>query len=180
MQRSTSQSPIWSLWPTLLQHWSDGGLRCVHYTIFDRSSFFQILTKRSLQLHLTGAHTLQTNHLEFYIGSVCNFQQSRMCEKFHQLLAVGRWFPPGTPVSSTRKLISSSSYQRLDMTLAVTEALNPNTPNPLRRWCGGMGHSISVTERPGLEYKASPLLDPRRILLRMLITKLKVRPVHKF
>ena len=29
----------------------------------------------------------------------------RMCEKFHQLLAVGRWFPPGTPVSSTRKLI---------------------------------------------------------------------------
>ena len=24
------------------------------------------------------------------------------CEKFHQLLAVGRWFPPGTPVFSTR------------------------------------------------------------------------------
>ena len=51
-----------------------------------------------------------------------------MCEKFHQLLAVGRWFPPGTPVSSTRKLISSS-FHRLDMTLAVTEALNPNKPN---------------------------------------------------
>ena len=50
-----------------------------------------------------------------------------MCEKFHQLLAVGRWFPPGTPVSSTRKLISSS-FHRLDMTLAVAEALNPNTP----------------------------------------------------
>ena len=45
-----------------------------------------------------------------------------------QLLAVGRWFPPGTPVSSTRKLISSS-FHRLDMTLAVAEALNPNTPN---------------------------------------------------
>ena len=25
-----------------------------------------------------------------------------LCKKFHQLLAVGRWFPPGTPVSSTR------------------------------------------------------------------------------
>ena len=47
--------------------------------------------------------------------------------KFHQLLAVGRWFPPGTPVSSTRKLISSS-FHRLDMTLAVAEALNPNKP----------------------------------------------------
>ena len=38
--------------------------------------------------------------------------------------AVGRWFPPGTPVSSTRKLISSS-FRRLDMTMAVAEALNP-------------------------------------------------------
>ena len=49
-----------------------------------------------------------------------------MCEEFHQLLAVGRWFPP---VYSTRKLISSSSFHRLDMTLAVAEALNLNTPN---------------------------------------------------
>ena len=48
----------------------------------------------------------------------------------HQLLAVGRWFPPGTPVSSTRKLISSS-FHRLDMNLAVTEALTPNKPNKL-------------------------------------------------
>ena len=40
---------------------------------------------------------------------------------------VGRWFPPGTPVSSTRKLISSS-FHRLDMTLTVAEALNPNKP----------------------------------------------------
>ena len=55
--------------------------------------------------------------------------RGRMCEKFHQLLAVGRWFPPGTPVSSTRKLISS--FHRLDMTLAVAEALTPNKPiNP--------------------------------------------------
>ena len=52
-----------------------------------------------------------------------------MCEKSHQLLAVGRWFPPGTPVSFTIKLISSS-YHRLDMTLAVAEALNPNNPPP--------------------------------------------------
>ena len=51
-----------------------------------------------------------------------------MCEKFHQLLAVGRWFPPGTPVSSTIKLISSS-FHRLEMTLAVAKALNPNKPN---------------------------------------------------
>ena len=49
--------------------------------------------------------------------------QTRMCEKFHQLLAVGRWFPPGTPVSSTRKL-TSSSFHYFDMTLAVAEALN--------------------------------------------------------
>ena len=42
--------------------------------------------------------------------------------------SIGRWFPPGTPVSSTRKLISSS-FHRLDMTLAVAEALNPNEPN---------------------------------------------------
>ena len=40
--------------------------------------------------------------------------------------AVGRWFPPGAPVSSIKKLISSSFH--LDMTLAVAEALNPNKP----------------------------------------------------
>ena len=58
-----------------------------------------------------------------------------MCEKFHQLVAVGRWFPPGTPVSSTKKLISSS-FHRLDMTLAVAEALNPNkTPKKLFSLC---------------------------------------------
>ena len=46
------------------------------------------------------------------------------------LLAIGRWFPLGTPVSSTRKLIlSSSSFHRLDMTLADAEALNPNKLN---------------------------------------------------
>ena len=56
----------------------------------------------------------------------CSFSVGPMCEKCHQLLAVGRWFPPGTLVSSTRKLISSS-FHRLDMTLAVAEALNPNT-----------------------------------------------------
>ena len=43
------------------------------------------------------------------------------------IIPVGRWFPPGTPVSSTKKLISSS-FHRLDMTLAVAEALNPNKP----------------------------------------------------
>ena len=32
-----------------------------------------------------------------------------------------RWFPPGTPVSSTRKS---------DFILAVAEALNPNKPRP--------------------------------------------------
>ena len=37
--------------------------------------------------------------------------------------------PPGTPVSSTRIGISSSSFHRLDMTLVVDEALNPNKPN---------------------------------------------------
>ena len=51
-----------------------------------------------------------------------------MCEMCRQLLVVGRWFPPGTPVSFTRKLISTS-FHRLDMTLAVAEALTPNKPN---------------------------------------------------
>ena len=60
--------------------------------------------------------------------------RGRMCEKFHQLLAVGRWFPPGTPVSSTRKLISSS-FHRLDMTLAVAETLNPNKPKQTTKTC---------------------------------------------
>ena len=59
-----------------------------------------------------------------YTSSIPGLGRGRMCEKFHQLLAVGRWFPPGIPVSSTRKIISSSSFYRLDMTLAVAEALN--------------------------------------------------------
>ena len=50
---------------------------------------------------------------------------------YFNVLAVGQWFPPGTPVSSTRKLISSS-FHRLDMTLAVAEALNPNKPRPFK------------------------------------------------
>ena len=65
-------------------------------------------------------------------SSIAGLGRGRMCEKFHQLLAVGRWFPPGTPVSSTRKLISSSSFHRLDMTLAVAEALHPNKPNQIK------------------------------------------------
>ena len=35
-------------------------------------------------------------------SSIPGLGRGRMCEKFHQLLAVGRWFPPGIPVSSTR------------------------------------------------------------------------------
>ena len=50
--------------------------------------------------------------------------------------APAAWFPPGTPVSSTRKLISSS-FHRLDMTLAVAEALNPN--KPINQTCGARG-----------------------------------------
>ena len=49
-------------------------------------------------------------------------------ERFRQLLAVGWWFPPVTLVSSTRKLISSSLFHCLDMTLAVAEALTPPPP----------------------------------------------------
>ena len=40
-------------------------------------------------------------------SSIPGLGRGRMCEKFCQLLAVGRWFPAGTPVSSIRKLISS-------------------------------------------------------------------------
>ena len=65
-------------------------------------------------------------------SSIPGLGRGRMCEKFHQLLAIGRWFPPGAPVSSTRKLISSSSFHRLDMTLAVAEALNTDKPNQLQ------------------------------------------------
>ena len=60
-------------------------------------------------------------------SSIPGLGRGRMCEKFHQLLAVGQWFPPGTPVSYTRKLISSS-FHRLDMPLPVAEALTPNKP----------------------------------------------------
>ena len=70
-----------------------------------------------------------------------------MCEKFHQLLAVGRWFPPGTPVSSTRKLMSSS-FHRLDMPLAVAEALNPNKPN-----CRGHDNMLKIHRAGGRDYE---------------------------
>ena len=55
---------------------------------------------------------LYTYHIYPYIiiyprpigpSSIPGLGRGRMCEKFLQLLAVGRWFPPGTPVSSTRK-----------------------------------------------------------------------------
>ena len=42
--------------------------------------------------------------------------------KFRHLLAVGGWFSPGNPVSSTNEIdISLSSFHRLDMTLVVAE-----------------------------------------------------------
>ena len=82
-------------------------------------------------IHRVGCHLALAHFASHRCGpsSTPGLGRGRMCEKFHQLLAVGRWFPPGTPVSSTRKLISSSSFHRLDMTLAVAEALNPNKPN---------------------------------------------------
>ena len=52
--------------------------------------------------------------------------------KFRQLFAVGLSFHSGPPVSSTCETnISSSSFHRLDMTLAVAVnlMLTPNTPN---------------------------------------------------
>ena len=68
-------------------------------------------------------------------SSIPGLDRGRLCEKFRQLIAVGRWSPPGIiPVSSTRKLISSSSFHRLDMTLAFAEALNPNTPIHQLTW----------------------------------------------
>ena len=36
-----------------------------------------------------------------------------------QLLAIARWFPPDTPVSSDESHVSSSSFHRLDNTLYV-------------------------------------------------------------
>ena len=77
---------------------------------------------------LIGVRKLRKQRRRCGPSSIPGLGRGRMCEKFHQLLAVGRWFPPGTPVSSTRKLISSS-FHRLDMPLAVAEALNPNKPN---------------------------------------------------
>ena len=77
-----------------------------------------------------------------------------MCEKFLQLLAVGRWFPPGTPVSSTRKLISS--FHRLDMTMAVAEALNPNKPNQTICAKYSLGYVTGHIKDP------MPLIEKRR------------------
>ena len=53
------------------------------------------------------------------IGTIC------------QSLAIDRWFPPGTPVSSTSESDISfhQSSFHFDMTLAVAEALSPNKPN---------------------------------------------------
>ena len=86
-----------------------------------------------------------------------------MCEKFHQLLAVGRWFPPGTPVSSTRKLISTSSFHRLDMTLAVAEALNPTeqTNRLPNSWdqSSRRRHLLEVTPTGGDTYWRGHLLE---------------------
>ena len=100
-------------------------------------------------------------------GSVCwekkvapsRFRCGAVCVKsfISYLIAVGRWFPPGTPVSSTRKLISSSSFHRLDMTLAVAEALTPNKPNQIR--CGGKRGSVQRIlgrERAYMEEKGLP------------------------
>ena len=84
-------------------------------------------------------------------SSIPGLGRGRMCEKFHQFLAVGRWFPPGTPVSSTRKLISPSSFNILDMTLAVAEALNPNKPNlpwSSVRLCGGPPAVVATVRTP--------------------------------
>ena len=55
-------------------------------------------------------------------------------------------FPPGAPVSSTRKLISSSSFHRLDMTLAVAEALNPNKPNVNHRLLRIINHRFLLND----------------------------------
>ena len=56
-------------------------------------------------------------------SSVPGLGRGRICVK-----SVISYLPYRSVVSSTRKLISSSSFHRLDMTLAVAEALNPNTP----------------------------------------------------
>ena len=45
------------------------------------------------------------------------------------VLALGPWFPPDTPVFSTSETNIPTSFQRLDMTLAVAEAISPNITN---------------------------------------------------
>ena len=55
----------------------------------------------------------------------CSVFTMQFPQYMSQLLSAGRWFSPGTPVSSARKLISSSLIHRLDMTLVVAEALTP-------------------------------------------------------
>ena len=64
-----------------------------------------------------------------YPGFGCGTGYRLYVWKFHQLFAVGQWFPPGTPVSSNSEIdISSSPYHCFDMTLAVAEVLSPNQP----------------------------------------------------
>ena len=49
--------------------------------------------------------------------------------KTSQLLAVGGWFPPGTPPVSSTSETDISSPLPPDMTLAVAETLTPNKLN---------------------------------------------------
>ena len=56
---------------------------------------------------------------------------SVMCESVvdRTLLAVGRWFPPGAPVSSTSETdIHHHNNHCLNMTVAVAEVLASNHP----------------------------------------------------
>ena len=112
-------------------------ITCLYIHPYNRSSSYPLLLLPTC---------LYYTHFSSRLSSLCftplrpkfnpRTGQRLMSEKFCQLLAVGQWFPPGTPVSSTRKMISSSSpspsstsFHRLDMTLAVAEVLNPNKPN---------------------------------------------------
>ena len=55
-------------------------------------------------------------------------------KKFHQLLAVGRWFPPGAPVSSTRQLKPNQKPEWQHCILSRGIMFDGQRPN-IPIWC---------------------------------------------
>jgi hypothetical protein len=56
-------------------------------------------------VHAIAVENIVNYYIENYLYDV-NIPLSTLCDKVCQRLATGRWFSPGTPVSSTNKIDS--------------------------------------------------------------------------